>query len=40
MPVIGNFYKVDGLVRNFRMKEGFSAETSGGLLVVISKEKA
>lgn len=28
---------MDNLVRNFKLKEGLAAETSGGLLIVLDK---
>lgn len=37
IPTFGNLYKMDKLVRNFRIKEGLAAETSGGLLIVMEK---
>lgn len=37
IPVIGNLHQLDGLVRNFKMKEGLAAETSGGLMIVIKE---
>jgi len=40
LPVIGNLHRMDGLVRNFKMKKGLAAETSGGLMLVIKEEKA
>jgi len=40
LPVIGNLYKYDKLVRDFKLKEGKAAETSGGLLICLGKEKA
>ena len=35
LPVMGNLYKFDKLVRDFKMKKGLAAETSGGLLIVL-----
>ena len=35
IPTFGNLYKMDKLVRNFQLKEGLAAETSGGLLIVM-----
>lgn len=32
--------KLDGINVNFKLKEGFSAETSGGLLCAFPAEKA
>ena len=40
MPVFGNLFKMDNLVRNFKLKEGLAAETSGGLLIVIDKNES
>lgn len=31
---------IDNTVRNYRLKEGLSAETSGGLLICLEKENA
>lgn len=31
----GNLYQLDKLVRNFKIKEGLSAETSGGLMIIL-----
>lgn len=35
-----NANKIDKLVHDFKLQEGFSAETSGGLLICISKENS
>ena len=32
--------KIDKIVNNFRLIEGYSAETSGGLLVCLPKDQA
>ncbi len=32
--------KIDKVVHNFKLVEGFSAETSGGILLVINKNDA
>ncbi len=37
-PVFGNLWKLDNLVRNFKLEEGLAAETSGGLLIVMDKK--
>lgn len=37
--MIGPLYKFDKLVRDFKFKEGRAAETSGGLLISLQKEK-
>jgi selenide,water dikinase len=39
-PVIGNLYKFDKIARDFKLKAGTAAETSGGLLICLAKEKA
>jgi selenide,water dikinase len=39
-PVLGPLYKYDKIVRDFKLKEGKAAETSGGLLICLAKEKA
>lgn len=39
-PVLGPLYKYDKIVRDFKLKEGKAAETSGGLLLTLAKEKA
>lgn len=36
-PVFGNLWKLDKLVRNFKLEEGLAAETSGGLMIVMDK---
>mmetsp|Transcript_24725 Transcript_24725/g.53238 ORF Transcript_24725/g.53238 Transcript_24725/m.53238 type:complete len:310 (+) Transcript_24725:140-1069(+) len=40
LPIIKNMVKVDEEVQLFRLLEGFSAETSGGLLLCIPEDKA
>lgn len=40
LPMIKNMLKLDGVVHNFKLKQGWSAETSGGLLAIFSKENA
>lgn len=40
LPVINGMASIDNTVRNYRLKEGFSAETSGGLLICLEKENA
>jgi len=40
IPVFEGLKKYDKLVRNFKLDQGLSAETSGGLLIVIEQEKA
>lgn len=40
LPVIGGVNEYDKIVHNYRFVEGFSAETSGGLLVILPREKA
>ena len=40
MPVIRGLHRLDKQVRDFKLKEGLSAETSGGLLVVLPRENA
>jgi len=40
LPVIKYTASLDKKVRNFRLVEGFSAETSGGLLICMNKENA
>jgi selenide,water dikinase len=39
-PVIGELHKYDKVSRDFKFKEGLAAETSGGLLICLAKEKA
>lgn len=39
-PVFKGFKKYDKLVRDFKLKDGLAAETSGGLLIVMKKESA
>jgi len=39
-PVIGDLYKYDKISRDFKFKDGKAAETSGGLLISLAKEKA
>lgn len=38
MPVFGNVHELDNLVRNFKLKEGYAAETSGGLMIVMEED--
>jgi hypothetical protein len=40
LPIFKDIYKIEGIARNFRMKEGLSAETSGGLLIGFKEEDA
>ena len=40
LPIIKNMLKIDKIVNNFRLIEGYSAETSGGLLVCLPKDQA
>lgn len=40
LPVISGMSTIDNTVRNYRLKEGFSAETSGGLLICLERENA
>ena len=40
IPVFKGLKKYENLVRNFKLFEGFAAETSGGLLIVMNKERA
>jgi len=40
LPIIADMIKLDKTVVNFKLKEGFSAETSGGILMCIAKDKA
>jgi len=40
MPILKNATKIDKINHNFKLVEGYSAETSGGLLLCISKENA
>lgn len=39
LPTFKNLAKIEGKVQNFRFFEGYAAETSGGLLVCLAKEK-
>lgn len=36
-PVFGNVWKLDKIVRDFKLEEGLAAETSGGLMIVMDK---
>jgi len=38
--MLKNSLKVDKINHNFKLQEGLSAETSGGLLVCLPKENA
>jgi len=38
LPLLNDIYKLDKIARNFRLTEGLSAETSGGLLICLKKE--
>ena len=40
VPVFSGLQKYDKIVRDFRLKEGLAAETSGGLLMVVNKDAA
>lgn len=45
LPIIKNINKIDNFLIenkmiNFKLKQGFSAETSGGLLIMLPKENA
>lgn len=40
VPFFAGLPKYDKLVRNFKLKEGLAAETSGGLMIVISANRA
>jgi selenide, water dikinase len=40
MPVIANMIAVDAHVKIFKLRAGFSAETSGGLLLAIPESNA
>jgi selenide,water dikinase len=40
LPVIQGVMKIDKMAPFFKLKEGLSAETSGGLLVVVERDKA
>lgn len=40
MPFIRNTLRIDKIVRNFRLVEGYSSETSGGLLICLPPESA
>lgn len=39
-PTFKSFHKLDKIVRNFKLLEGLAAETSGGLMIVMSKNVA
>lgn len=38
LPMLNHIYKLDKIARDFRLTEGYAAETSGGLLVILKKE--
>jgi len=40
VPLFSGLPKFDKIVRNFKLKEGLAAETSGGLLIVIAANRA
>lgn len=40
LPCIQGVSAIEGLARNFKLFEGYSAETSGGLLVAFNKQDA
>jgi selenide,water dikinase len=40
LPIIKYMNKIDKVVHNFKLKEGISAETSGGLFICIDPAKA
>ena len=35
MPIVRDMEKIDGKVHDFKLLAGFSAETSGGLLIAL-----
>ncbi len=35
LPILKNMLKLDKIARDFKMKEGVAAETSGGLLMAL-----
>lgn len=39
LPIIANMLEIEGKARHFKIEEGTSAETSGGLLIGISPDK-
>jgi selenide,water dikinase len=39
-PTLGGLHKYDKIARDFKFKQGKAAETSGGLLISLAKEKA
>jgi len=39
LPVLADIAQLDKKIVNFKLAEGFSAETSGGLLICLEKEK-
>ena len=40
LPIIAGVKRIEKQIRNFRLVEGYSAETSGGLLIVLPKANA
>lgn len=40
LPIFKNVVKFDKIVHNFKLVEGYSAETSGGLLICMEKSNA
>jgi selenide, water dikinase len=40
LPTIRGMASIDNTVKNYKLREGLSAETSGGLLICLSKENA
>lgn len=40
LPILNKMTKIDKKAANFKLKEGLSAETSGGLLIILPKENA
>ena len=38
LPLLNDIYKLDKIARNFKLTEGLSAETSGGLLICLKKD--
>eukprot|EP00825_Cyclidium_porcatum_P038805 TRINITY_DN4584_c0_g1_i4.p2 TRINITY_DN4584_c0_g1~~TRINITY_DN4584_c0_g1_i4.p2 ORF type:complete len:142 (-),score=27.41 TRINITY_DN4584_c0_g1_i4:223-648(-) len=40
LPLIKNCLKLDKVARDFKLTQGLSAETSGGLFICLSKENA
>jgi len=40
LPIIKDMLKIDKIARDFKLKEGFASETSGGLMICLDEDNA